>query len=386
MSAPAVLLLCEYPALNGAERSMLAALDGIRAAGFRISAMAPPEGPLADALRAENVAVVPWSLNDISGRRLPQGELRRRLAEQLAGIRPALVHANSLSMGRLAGPVTAALGLPSIAHLRDIVKLSRRAVADLNGQARLLAVSEATRRFHVAAGLDGGKTHVLYNGVDLERFQPRSTTGFLHAELRLPPASLLVGTVGQISLRKGQDVLARAATGLAAELPHLHFMLVGQRLSAKEESRRFEADLHTLAEGPLSGRFHFLGVRSDVDRIFNELHLLVHPARQEPLGRVLLEAAASGLPVVASDVGGTREIFPPEENAALLVPAGDAEALAAAIRRLHADTPLRRQVGLAARRRAEAAFDARQAGVELAAHYREVLKQGQSFARRPVSG
>ena len=63
-----------------------------------------------------------------------------------------------------------------------------------------------------------------------------------------------------------------------------------------------------------------MGVRSDVDRMLGEATLLVHPARQEPLGRVLLEAAAAGIAVVTTTVGGTREIFPPDRNAAILVP------------------------------------------------------------------
>lgn len=375
MSGPDVLLLCEYPALNGAERSMLAAIDGIREAGFRISALAPPEGPLADALRAKDIAVTPWFLEDVSGGHLPQEELRRRLAEELTRLGPALVHANSLSMGRLSGPVAAALSLPSIAHLRDIIKLSRRAIADLNCHGRLLAVSEATRRFHVAAGLDPQTTRVLYNGVDLKRFQPRPATGFLHRELGLAPESILVGTIGQISLRKGQDLLAQAALALKDELPTVHYLLVGERLSEKPESRQFEADLRAIADGPLAGRFHFLGVRSGVDRILNELTLLVHPARQEPLGRVLLEAAASGVPVVATDVGGTREIFPPEQDAARLIPAGSIQALAAAIRQLVAKATLRRSLGLAARLYAEQQFDVHRRAAELAAHYREMVNR-----------
>ncbi|NLX98359.1 MAG: glycosyltransferase family 4 protein [Rhodopirellula sp.] len=373
-TASAVLLLCEYAALNGAERSLLAALDGVCAAGFDLLALAPPQGPLADALREKHVPVVPWQLHEPSKERLPQDMLRQRLAEELARLRPALLHANSLSMGRLSGPVAAAAGIPGITHLRDIVRLSRRAIADLNCHARLLAVSESTRRFHVAAGLDAAKCRVLYNGVDLDRFRPRLATGFLHRELGLAPESVLVGTIGQISLRKGQDVLARAACALADELPHVHYLVIGERLSEKAESRQFEADLRAVAEGPLSGRLHFLGVRGDVDRVLNELALLVHPARQEPMGRVLLEAAAAGVAVIATDVGGTREVFPPDEKAARLVPADDSEALAAAIGTLVADSSLRGRLGLAACRRAERLFSADRSATVLAAHYQDVIE------------
>ena len=130
-------------------------------------------------------------------------------------------------MGRLSGPVVAELQLPSIAHLRDIVKLSRQAAADLDCHARLLAVSAATRAFHIAGGLAAAKTRVLYNGVQLDRFCPRPASGYLHRELGLPPGAQLIGTIGQISLRKGQDVLARAAATLAGKLANVHYLVIG---------------------------------------------------------------------------------------------------------------------------------------------------------------
>ena len=117
-------------------------------------------------------------------------------------------------------------------------------------------------------------------------------------------------------------VLGRGAGGegrlVAGDDLPFAWLIIGQRFSEKEESRQFEAGLHQAGAGPLAGRIHFLGVRDDIPEILNELTLLVHPARQEPLGRVLLEAAAAGVAVVATDVGGTREIFPPESDSACL--------------------------------------------------------------------
>ena len=116
-----------------------------------------------------------------------------------------------------------------------------------------------------------------------------------------------------------------------------------------------------------------VGTCNDVAWLLGEMALLVHPARQEPLSRVLLEAAASGLPVIATDVGGTREIFPPGSHAARLIPPDDPPALAAAVEQLAGDAASRARLGTAARRRAEDAFDARTAGAALIEHYRAVL-------------
>jgi glycosyltransferase involved in cell wall biosynthesis len=371
---PNVLLLCEYPTISGGEQSMLATLEGIRRAGIEVRVIAPPEGPLAEELARRGVEVLPFVFRDAAGDRLRQDRLREELARLLGRQRPDLLHANSLSMGRLSGPVAADLGLPSIAHLRDILRSSRQAVADLNRHTRLLAVSEATRQFHVACGLAAEKTRVLHNGVDLDRFRPRPKSGYLHRELGLPPAADLVATIGQICLRKGQDVFVWAATILAEKLPHVHYLIVGERWSDKPESRQFEADLHAAGCGSLAGRLHFLGYRDDVERILNELCLLVHPARQEPLGRVLLEAAASRVPVVATDVGGTGEIFPAQSRAARLVPPDDPQAIAAAVRELVSNEPLRNSLAAAARRRAEEAFDAERAAAGLVEHYRRLIE------------
>jgi glycosyltransferase involved in cell wall biosynthesis len=319
-------------------------------------------------------------------------------------------------MARLAGPVAAELALPSIGHLRDIVGLSAAAVADLNRNTRLLAVSRATRAFHLPQGVAEDRTFVLYNGVDLERFSPMRTRpsgpplppgegGRRPGEgepikredphpnplpkgegtddsprraeslldLNLPRDAQLLGCIGQIIQRKGQDLLLPLAHRLRRELPHAQLWIVGDCPSQKDEAIAFERRVRRELSHAAPGQVHFLGRRDDVPEILQQLSILVHPARQEPLGRVLLEAAASGVPIVATEVGGTAEIFPPEADAAILVPAGDAKQLAEAAMRLLRDTERRSQLGRAARHRAEAVFDARTSAAGLAQHYAAVL-------------
>ncbi len=369
-----VLVLCEHPTVLGGERSWLATVDAVRAAGISITVAAPSKGPLAEVCRQAEMDLIPFDSLDEQGRRLDQTQRRELLETSIRRFRPGLVHANSLSMGRLVGPVARSLGIPSIAHLRDIIRLSARAMADLNENGRLLAVSKATADYHVAGGLDPEKTFVLYNGVDLKQFQPRASTGFLHRELGLSPEARLVGTVGQIGLRKGHDVLLDAAVEVCRKNEGVHFALVGQRWSTKEESRRFEAALREKA-AETGGRFHFLGVREDVAKLMNEWTLLAHPARQEPLGRVLLEAAASGLPVVATDVGGTAEIFPPETESARLIPPDDPTALARAIETVLENPDEQARLARAARQQAETQFDARRSSAGLIDHYRQAAQR-----------
>jgi len=184
----------------------------------------------------------------------------------------------------------------------------------------------------------------------------------------------LIAIIGQLGPRKGVDVVLRAASQIAAEVPTVHWLVVGERTSNKPESRDFAFQLEAASQAsPLKGRVHFLGNRNDVPQLLNECVLLVHGARQEPLGRVLLEAAASGIGVLATDVGGTREIFPTELDGAILVPPGDERTMAEAMLDLVQTEQRWGSLARAARRRAEEAFDIRAAAQRLIEQYETVL-------------
>jgi glycosyltransferase involved in cell wall biosynthesis len=176
-------------------------------------------------------------------------------------------------------------------------------------------------------------------------------------------------------MRKGLHLLAEAARVVASTIPDVHFVLVGLRYSQKSEAVDYEKQLMRLASSPpLAGRFHLLGLREDVHLLLNEFTILAHAALQEPLGRVLLEAAACATAVVATDVGGTCEIFPRQSLSALVAPPNDASALSDCMIVLLRDSSMRQEIGAAARQRILQAFDARAATAALAAHYRAALR------------
>ena len=155
---------------------MLSTLEFVLSAGFLVTVACPSAGALADHLRHIGIRQVPFDMRSSEGVRYPQDECRRRLHEILVEQEPDLVHANSLSAARLSGPVVTGLGLRSIGHLRDIVGLSRRAVDDLNEHTRMLAVSGATRRYHLEQGIDENRTFVLHNGVQPRTFSTPAMT------------------------------------------------------------------------------------------------------------------------------------------------------------------------------------------------------------------
>ena len=179
LGAMRVLILCEFARLNGAEQSLLAVLESVSAAGFELQIAAPPDGALAAEVVRRDMLLLPLEFPATPQHRLQTG--RREIVESLLRrSKPDLVHANSLSMGRLAGPVVAEMGVRSLGHLRDILRLSRQAIADLNCHTRLLTVSAATRDWHIDQGLAPQRTVVLYNGVDLAAFAPRPETARLY--------------------------------------------------------------------------------------------------------------------------------------------------------------------------------------------------------------
>jgi len=358
-----IAILVEYPTVNGGENSMLAVLSHLFSgkspeAGLEFCVLGPVQGAMADRVSELGIPITELNLFDDSGRRLPKEQAIPRLLEaaELAGAN--LVHGNSLSMGRLLG--AAARVSPSFvatAHLRDIMKLSRAAISDLNATRQLFVVSGATLAFHVGQGLDESVGAVVHNGIDVDAFAAEESARLrIRRELWIPEGATVLLTVGQIGLRKGLDTLAEVAQRLAELRPGIHWLLAGERFSQKAESVEFEAQvLRDFSACAPRLKLHRLGYREDISELMRASDLLVHGARQEPLGRVLLEAAASRLAIVATDVGGTGEIITDGESG-LLTPVDAPEAITSAIVRLIDDEQLREELAANARRRIQSDF------------------------------
>ncbi len=188
---------------------------------------------------------------------------------------------------------------------------------------------------------------VIHSGVCLEPFlqitvadrRPNSDPAF-------PPDSFVIGTIGRLTAIKGQSYLLEATAGLLREIPELICIIVGEG----ELRRELAARAASLGMGE---RAFFPGWRRDVPSYMAALDLFVMPSLNEGMGRVVVEAMAAGRAVIASDVGGLRDLVVHGENG-LLVPPGNAAALAAAIRTLYRDPKRRRIMGQNGRMKAPA--------------------------------
>ena len=141
----------------------------------------------------------------------------------------------------------------------------------------------------------------------------------------------MVGTVAQIVHRKGIDILLETARALLQERKDLVFVIAGPRMESEEE---FGRRMLAVAQDPaFGGRVRFLGSRNDIPDVMASLDLFVLPTRAEPLGIVVLEAMAAGLPVIASKVGGIPEMLNSPEVGTLVDPLTP-EAFASAVREI----------------------------------------------------
>jgi glycosyltransferase involved in cell wall biosynthesis len=357
------LLISEFGALNGGEFSFLTALPHVQKAGFEFTAALPPDSGFATLLQKNGVPVTPFSFHDDDGLRKPLPELRNELAALIEKTEAGIVHANSLSAGRVLGPVTSDSDVIGIGYIRDIIKLSRKATQDVAMLDHIVAVSQATADFHVSRGVPEPKIEVIHNGVDLERFCPGEGT----------PSGKVCLCIGQIGMRKGLELSLELLANAFKEVPEAELWIVGERHSRKLEAIEYEQELHRFAKENFPDHaVKWLGRRSDVPDLMRQARVLVHAAKQEPLGRVLLEAAASGLPIVTTNVGGTPEILQGLESL-MFAPDSFHDALPKLIKLLN-DDQLHLETSKHLRTIAADKFSAERAGNDLARLYLNCLQ------------
>jgi lipopolysaccharide/colanic/teichoic acid biosynthesis glycosyltransferase len=244
------------------------------------------------------------------------------------------------------------------------------AVASRFSDAELVQSSEdlaVMQRWHLASRR---KMQWLGNGVDLQRFDPArylpEDRAVARRALRLRDDQIAVGIVGRLVAEKGFPELFAAMERLDDQ-----YVLIAIGPHDPDKADRLTAQ--TIASARDRG-VRFLGMRSDVDDLYNALDIFVLPSHREGVPRAAMEAAAMGLPVVAADVRGCREVVEHGANG-LLVPVGDPDALARAIERLGSHASLREAMGRAGHERARNRFDERRVVETVMQTYRSVAER-----------
>ena len=183
-----------------------------------------------------------------------------------------------------------------------------------------------------------------------------------------PAAPVTMAFVGRLLADKGLRTLIAAHDILTRRGPAIRLLIAGEPDPANPASIPPEE----IAGWRKRPGIELLGQVADIRDVWQAAHIAVLPSRREGLPKSLLEAAACGRPIVATDVPGCREIARPDINA-LLVPADDAQALADAIARLANDAELRRRFGAAGRRMVENEYSAAHVGAAVVALYGRLI-------------
>ena len=236
--------------------------------------------------------------------------------------------------------------------------------AFLQHAATCIAVADVERQHYLAAGVASGRIAVIPNGIRLDEFTSLPARGAFRQQHQLG-AGPLVLFVGKITPRKGVDVLLRA---LAQLPPAVHLAVAGNFMMPAEPLHRLAHDLG------IHDRVHFVGLLAGNDKLaaYVDADVVAYPAVDEIFGLVPFEALMCGTPAVVCDDSGCGE-WVGAARGGLLVPYGDAQALASALRRLLDDASLRRDCVTNGRHYVEQHLGWERVAEQTLALYRRVL-------------
>ncbi len=305
-----------------------------------------------------------------------------RMSRFILAANIGLVHTNSLKADIIGGVAAKLARTPLIWHVRDridndylppsIVRIFRRLARWLpdcviaNSGATLTTLSKGKLEHSAAihSGVDiSARLSVVHDGT-LERNE--SDAG---KQSDVP----LVGLVGRISPWKGQHIFLRAAAQVLQNFPQTRFQIIGAALFNEADYEKFIRDMTRTLN--LESVVEYTGFRQDVPELISELTILVHASVVgEPFGQVVIEGMAAGKPVIATNGGGVPEIVLNGETG-ILVPMGDADAMAAAICRLLREPELAARMGALGRDRVRDHFTIQSTARKVERLYDDVLQR-----------
>jgi glycosyltransferase involved in cell wall biosynthesis len=374
--APCVLTINRVGFLGGVERVILSIGTAARRSGFGF-VLACPGGDFADAAAAIGLDVETLAIDRSKRTSSPLALARiglamakgRREITALARRKGArLLHAHHPIGALYAAQAAHTLGLPLILHVHETLPASplyrfalRRAMPYCG---RFACVSDASVALMRHMGAPEFAVQRLYNGVDDSFAAPPAPVPALAGP------GPHIGHFGVLEPRKGQDIFVRAAAAVLRDHPTAQFWIVG-KLSFADNAAYLAALRRGIAEAGLEACVTLVGHRSDVPDWMAGMDAIVLASReQESLPTVLIEGATIGRPLIATDIGGVREIIE-HGRTGLIVPPGDADALAAAIGR--ALGPEGASLGRAAAAAARRRFGGDRFARDIASLYRDML-------------
>ncbi len=348
---------------GGQENRTLNELTGLRALGYQPLLTCPPNARLGVRAREAGFEVIDIAMRGALD--LPAlWKLRRLMASRHIDI----VNTHSGRDTQLAGMAARTLGKqrPRIVRTRHLALPISSLFSYVTLPDHVVTVSRFVASYLASAKVPMERITAVPTGIDLSRYQT-TTPGSLRAELGLADDTPLIGTVAILRRKKGHAELVEAIPTVLEKFPDAHFVFAGDGPQTENLNQR-------IAELGLTHNVHLLGLRRDVVNVLASLDLFILPTHQEALGTAFIEAAAMGVPAIASRIDGVPEVVC-DGKTGLLVPVGDSTAIAASIIRLLSDTPLRKAMSAATRPWVEAHYS-REVMVEgMLAVYQKLLAE-----------
>ncbi|WP_134499182.1 glycosyltransferase [Microvirga pakistanensis] len=363
---------------TGGMETMTAALaEALAARGHRVGITClEKEGELAEGLRRKGIPVTLVPCPGTSPLVRPHPALRAHFAARA----PDVVHAHNGVWAKAALAARAA-GVPAVVHTAHGFSIDEPWFGDVlrwwaGLRTDLIVAVSASLRDHLVhtARIPASRVVTVINGIDTVRFAPTRRSGILRKALGIGPETPLIGCVARLDPIKNHALLLEATALLVPHIPDIHLVLVGDGpLSA---SLREQAE--TLG---LGGRLLLAGTLADTAPAYRDLDVFVLPSVSEGTSISILEAMASGVPVVATAVGGTPRLLD-GGACGTLVPSGDPAAMAEAIRRLLIDPAGRARMARCARERVLKEFGHAAMVRAYEQLYRQAVGQHASLIRR----
>jgi glycosyltransferase involved in cell wall biosynthesis len=366
-----IRLLLVIPTLvrGGAEKQLTLLASGLPRDQFDVHvAVLTHTGPYEDVLRRENIPVTiigkRWKLDPLSYRRLKREMLR---------LKPDIVHTWLFAANAYGRQAAIAARVPHIVAGERCVDLWKTGLHFAIDRAlarrteRIITNSTGVKDFYVSRGLPAEKFAVIPNGIQpTPPSEPISRDNLLK-QLQLPPGARLIGAVGRLWPQKRVKDLIWAVDLLKSTRDDAHLLIVG------DGPQRWRLERYR-DQNQITERVHFLGERDDVPRLMPHFDVLWLASQYEGQSNAIMEAMAAGVPVIATDIPGNRDLVAPDETGYLL-PLGDRYEFTRRTHWLFDDEPLRRRLGEAGRQRILRDFTIEQMVHHHATLYHEVAQK-----------
>ena len=365
-----ILQLSSAQAPGGGERHLADLANALAARGHEVHATLRPDSPLINELGG----VSPKNITTLPLRNALDAVSARKLARYVGEHKIQIVHAHLARDYPLASYATRRNPGSKLIITRHVLfPLNRLHSITLSRVARIIAVSEAVaRQLHTHGSIPVERIAVISNGIEVQRFVAKTQfdRSNFRRQWKFLEDGLLIGTVGEITALKGHEDFLRAASIIRRKYPRAEFIIAG--LDASRDGKNRAALEALIAQLDLAGAVQDVGWVDNLASLYCALDVFVSASHSESFGLAIAEAMASATPVVATATGGASEIITNEETG-VLVPLGDAEALAAAVIDLLGDEDKRRRLAAAGRELIQQQFSLGRMVEETEKIYREVL-------------